>query len=639
MKRLRGAPGDGIPLWLRYVPAVVWILWGLQTVLVVRELGRTTKTVDNLSGFGVSLALSYFALWIYGWVVALATPRRRVLALLCQTGFVVLYAVLLLFRWHAGGHPDWSLFWRFRVELVNHNVRSMIGSLLGWRSYLFLGLALLAVLALEGAGAYLTRLPRPNRRWLALVGFGGVAAILAFGPPITADEISASLRGLKGTFALSRLIPSDANLPPFPYVRPGESGASPPLAELPNVFVIAIESFNAHFAEARTPDGREYTPFFNSLIPRGVYVENFYGNSMETPRGHFPLLCGIWPIASGRVYGGLLGKSFHCLPEIFRDYGYQTVFDQADASIDFDDTGRFWSRNGFSVRRASMDKERKRQSEAAVWGWGVQDDVFFEEFFAFLDVQQAAALAAHSGTPQRYFAFLATISSHFPFLQIPANLRYLYPGAVGGAKGYGNAIYLADSYLRTFFRGLESRPYLTNSIVIVTGDHSHPAGEHGHNIAAGYNEEIFRTPLLILWEGHLEARRIGGELWSQIDVAPTILDLLGIHATNHFVGRSILRGFDPRRDRVHLIQPFAGIYLAVISGDLKYVFHLATDREYLFNLRQDPLEERNLIHSYRGTEVLLDFRREIGRILLNERLVADNRVWPAAKTGAGAKFP
>ncbi len=585
--------------------------------------------IDSLPIFLLEIAVTFFALWVDGWLVVLTTPRHRAAALAWNALAVVFYAVLLMYHWHSRAQFDWGVMWRFRGELLNPEVRGMVGSLLGWRTYAFLGTALAGILAFEVAGEFISKPDRPRRRWLATGMAGAVAAVLTLGPVLARDEFTASLRSIRGSLRLARMMPKTVGGQRYPYLRrPAPARPSDASATRPHVFVVLVESFNAGYVEARTGDGREYTPFFNSLIPKGVFVEGFHGNSMESPRGQFSLLCSLWPSLRGQVFDVYRGLRLHCLPEILREQGYATVFDQATRSLKFEDTGTFMSANGFDVVRASMDREAPNRDPKKVWGWGLQDDVFFEEFFTYLDGEQA--LEAAAGASPRFFAMLCTISSHFPDNEIPAAQKFLFPNASGGKAGYANSIYLADSYLKTFFRELEARDYLKDSIVIVTGDHSFPTGEHGNaSSQAGFYEELFRTPLLILWPGHLEPRRIRGEPWSQIDVAPTILDLLALRVPNHFLGRSMLAGFDPARDRVHLIQPDDGGFVGVIAGDgLKYVLGIARDEEFVFDLRRDPLEERNLIDRYRNTKELQQFRHEVGRVLLNEKLAEESRIWP-----------
>ena len=613
--------------WTRFVPAIVWLLWALHTLFLERRLADRRASVESLPLYLAEIAGSFLALFVYGWLVALIVPRNRFLATAISAFVVALYSLMLLYHWHTRGQFDWGVLWRFRREMLELEVRRTIGSFMGWRSYVLPVCAIVVVVVLEAAGRVFSRPHRPRRRGLAIAACALAAAGIVLGPTPTSDELTGSLRATEGRWRLARMMPP-LGKDRYPLVRQSlVSGVGPAPSKPVHVFVVVVESFNANFVEAKTGDGREYTPFFNSLIPRGLYVERFYGNSMESPRGQLAVLCSLLPAMRGSLFEMYEDTRMRCLPEILNEHGYRTVFDEAARYLRFEATGRFMESIGFQVRRAAFEPEREHPP-GTVWGWGLQDDVFFREVFQFLDADRKEAGGLQPGQP--LFAFLCTISSHFPDNEIPLEQQLLFKGAQNGKVGYGNSIYLADLYLRTFFDELAKRPEFADSLIVIVGDHSYPAGEHGIATSVfGAWEEVFRTPLLILWPGHIEPRRIRPpERWSQVDLAPTLLDLLGIDTPNHFQGRSILRGWDPERDRVHLVQPNDGIFLAAIANNLKYTLNVASGREAIYDLSRDPHEDVNLIERYRGTPQHKDLRREVGKMLMTEKIVGENRVWP-----------
>ena len=96
--------------------------------------------------------------------------------------------------------------------------------------------------------------------------------------------------------------------------------------------------------------------------------------------------------------------------------------------------------------------------------------------------------------------------------------------------------------LKVFFEELKKRPTLKDSLVIITGDHAFPLGEHGnYNLEAGYHEESFHIPFFMVWDGVLTPQKITNPA-SQIDIGPTIMDLLTIDDQNtSFQGKSITK--------------------------------------------------------------------------------------------------
>ena len=123
-------------------------------------------------------------------------------------------------------------------------------------------------------------------------------------------------------------------------------------------------------------------------------------------------------------------------------------------------------------------------------------------------------------------------------------------------------------------------------------------------------------------------RRVAHPVFSQLDIAPTVLDLLDLEVKNHFLGRSMV---DPRnRGEVtqFLIQPFDGTYVSIVKFPYKYIYHRLGGEELLLDLLRDPWEKSNLIDLPSSRGVLQDFRNELDKFHLYERTVEENRIWP-----------
>ncbi len=483
------------------------------------------------------------------------------------------------------------------------------------------------LICLEFKYKKLTKAPnsykRPKVFFLSLL----VYSVILFFVPYSYDEfLSFTQSKVNYYFPSKRFDFSEKIKVKYPYVRTVDYNKLYPEIKKPHIFLIMVESFNSNFVNSENEKGEEYTPYFNSLIKDGMYFDNFWGVSVQTARGQLVLLCSLLPITKKKVFTHYPDLKLNCLPEILKKNGFDTLFFKAFSNIKFDNTGYFVKRNGFdhvsAMTGSIKDKFLKEKSKG--WGWGIQDDQFYKIFFNYLDDVEEKNVK--KGISKKYFAALTTVSNHQKFDKVPVEQRYLYPKQSGIRQGYANSIRVTDEYLKTFFEELEKRDYLKNSIVIITGDHSFPMGEH-YSYAAenGFYKENFITPFLILWKNNSKMKGINKSSVSQLDVAPTVMHLLGISGKTHFLGSSM---FSIDRDIfVPLIQPYGGSFLGSVRYPFKYIFHQKTKKEYLFNLQTDSVEQKNLIDSFYKTKLYLDFQQDLSRIFINDFLIKNNRVF------------
>ena len=150
---------------------------------------------------------------------------------------------------------------------------------------------------------------------------------------------------------------------------------------------------------------------------------------------------------------------------------------------------------------------------------------------------------------------------------------------------YANSMYLSDQQLKVFFTELKKRNYLKNSIIIITSDHGYPIGKHKFiNNELGFYEDSFRIPFLMLWKNKISPQRIKNQVFSQVDIAPTLVDLLKLSIQrHHFQGNSIFKS-SKRAKPSYLVQPYNGGYLIVVEYPFKYIKHLRTGKKFIFNI-------------------------------------------------------
>lgn len=574
---------------------------------------------------------SFITLNIFIQLINIVGSKSRKLRVFSSVTLLILYNYLYSYHYRAKTRLDFALLIENLSDAFYTNSLDTIFSEIG----LIKILAILAILGIFLFFEYKKRLisrqrqERPLFPKFLLMGCIYLSVVIL--PITTHDELTYFFKTAYLYYFQDTRI--DVNYKPFSYpfikenTRKHEEAQTAKRMLKPNVFIIMMESFNANHVDAKSPEGKEYTPVFNSHIKDGLYIEKFYGNSIQTCRGQFATFFSTIESIKGKVFVNYPDNDFYSLPQVLRDFGYETIFFQADPKVNFDNTYYFLTKNGFSVVK-SVKEYLKKEDKKDIWGWGPQDDVFYRRFFEYLDEK----LKEDSDVKKKpLFVTLATISNHMMFNKVPQDRRFLYAKPRNTRESYANSIYLADMGLKQFFDDMKTRGYLENSIIIITGDHSFPVGEHGysHN-EVGFYEEFFRTPFLLIWKGKVVPTRIKYTPYSQMDIAPTLVDLMNIPVErHHFQGVSI---FDEEKQihPIYLVQPYNGKYLSVVYYPFKYVKSLRTGAErgeVLYNLDADPRETTNLVEKKEYSRALKFMQEKIQLIYLNQKLIEENEIW------------
>ena len=182
---------------------------------------------------------------------------------------------------------------------------------------------------------------------------------------------------------------------------------------------------------------------------------------------------------------------------------------------------------------------------------------------------------------------------------------------------YDGEIAYTDREIGKILHTMKQMDLEENTLVVVTADHGEGMGQHdhlGHSI--NIYEEAVRVPLLLRWPNRIPRGRVFKEPVELVDLAPTILDLIGVTKDGFpFQGRSLaaaIRGESPLdADRpVYLYREiyenrqkelFSGrkVWLkgekfGILAGNWKYIEGNEEDTKELFDLASDPRELVNL---------------------------------------------
>jgi arylsulfatase A-like enzyme len=268
--------------------------------------------------------------------------------------------------------------------------------------------------------------------------------------------------------------------------------------------------------------------------------------------------------------------------ESLRRRGYRTAFFNS-ADNRFQRGNTFLKHHGFDtlVDHRQIPCAGARLT-GSVKGWPFLDGVY--------DRCTTAALLDWIGKARRnpFFAVLWTMQTHHPYFA--AAERPIVPGG-RRLNRYMSGLYESDQALGELLRGLETSGVLDSTLVVVLGDHGEGLGKHQHLIHSTLYEEDVHIPLVLinrsLFHGELDSVPIG-----MVDVAPTIMDLLGFPPEPTWQGRS---GFDPDRSgRIYLFAPFSGVMFGLVEGSRKSIYNADDGTWELYDLKKDPGELTNL---------------------------------------------
>lgn len=200
--------------------------------------------------------------------------------------------------------------------------------------------------------------------------------------------------------------------------------------------------------------------------------------------------------------------------------------------------------------------------------------------------------------------------------------------------GYDCGVRYMDGHIGMLLDAFERAGVLDDLIVIVSADHGENLGELGIYAEHATADHITcRIPLIVRWPGRAVAGRVDDGLHYNLDLLPTLAEMLGRPAKPYWDGRSFAsaleRGEDAGRDALVLSQCCHVCQRSVRWGDHLYIrtchdgFHLFPE-EQLYDVVRDPHEQRDLAPESP------DLCREAARRL---------EAWRADMTAGGAPDP
>ena len=285
-----------------------------------------------------------------------------------------------------------------------------------------------------------------------------------------------------------------------------------------NVVLILVESLGSDFIGA-LGDTRGLSPEFDKLCEQGLLFNNWYATGNRTARALEAVITAMPPLPTESILKRDHSTNVFTLAHVLAERGYERLFATGGRGM-FDGVKSFMTANGFN----HFVEQSDHQAPVFVNAWGVSDEDMFHRSVEQLDKFH------QQGKP--FFATLLTVSNHRPFTFPAGRIE-------SEEQTRENAVRYSDWAIGDFFTRVREKEFYKNTIFIVMGDHG--ARVYGSQL---FPIRSYRVPVLVI-DPQQSATSRCNTLASSLDIAPTIMGMLGGTYRSVFFGRDAL-ALDPK---------------------------------------------------------------------------------------------
>ncbi|WP_396157024.1 LTA synthase family protein [Flavobacterium sp.] len=337
----------------------------------------------------------------------------------------------------------------------------------------------------------------------------------------------------------------------------------------PNIVIFILESFGREYSgafnkDAKIPGYEGYTPFVDSLANHSLIFTNAYANGWKSIHGMSSVIAGIPSFQNAFTSSPYPKQKIESLVSVLKSQGYDTSFFHGapNGSMGFLGFGNIL---GYDHYYGKTEYNNDADFDGV---WGIWDEPFFQYFSKTLSKKE-----------QPFMATLFSISSHEPY-KVPDKYEGKFPT---GKVNINESIGYTDYSLKQFFAAAKKQSWYKNTIFVMVAD-------HGNTIAYDeYRKEFNKHTVPILFFSPDEKYVGVNRDWAQqIDIYPTLLDMMGYQKSFRSWGRSLINDKQVPPFVIkygsNLYQFMCGNYICTFDGKKAVGFYAANDKAMDRNL-------------------------------------------------------
>ncbi|MCP5108767.1 MAG: sulfatase-like hydrolase/transferase, partial [bacterium] len=348
-----------------------------------------------------------------------------------------------------------------------------------------------------------------------------------------------------------------------------------------NVILITLDTLRADFVSAYR-EGKAETPNMDRVAEEGVLFETCISQTPLTLPSHTTILSGTYPLYHQvRDNGGfLVPESLEFVSETVKDNGWTTSAFIASYVLH----SKWGVNQGFDFYSDDFDLSKYQKISLG----NVQKRAD--------EVLGNAEQWLKENKNKKFFTWVHLYDPHTPY-DPPSPFKEKFAG-----RPYRGEVEYLDHQLGLFFDFLKEEGLYDRSLIILAGDHGESLGEHGEDTHGFFiYEATARVPLIIRAPFSFPRPRIGN-IVELADLAPTILDALGVPIPSSYQGQSLLNLMFGAGEREKNTAYSETYYPRLHYGwsELKALYYknkwkyILAPRDELYDFREDLAEDHNL---------------------------------------------
>lgn len=289
-----------------------------------------------------------------------------------------------------------------------------------------------------------------------------------------------------------------------------------------NVVIILLESFGNEWVGASGAK-QSFTPFLDSLAKHSLYFKNGIANGKKSIEAVPCIVSSIPSLMDNPYISSAYGTNkIASLASILSERGYETGFfhGATNGSMRFDG---FAAQSGFKHYFGRKEYNNDAHFDES---WGILDEYF--------NPWTAKELTKFK---KPFMATLFTLSSHHPYF-IPKHMRGKLKT---GPMPICQSIHYGDYSLKKFFEQAKKEPWYNETIFVICADHTSATNSKTY----AQRTEMYKIPILFYDPQGRIKPKMETQIFQQMDIMPTLLDLLNVQTKIYAYGHSYYQKTEP----------------------------------------------------------------------------------------------